>query len=50
MGREELDSIFEMDDWRRTRNCIESAPGLVQGVGMNETEICVQGDVHVESV
>ena len=50
VGREELDSIFEMDDGRRTKNCIESAPGVVQGVGMNETGIRVQTDVHVESV
>ena len=50
VGNEELDSIFEMDDWRRTQNCIEPAPGGVQNVGMNKTEIRVQRDVHVESV
>lgn len=48
-GREEPDSILEMEDWARTRNCIESAPGSAQGVDPKGTEIHVQTDVRVES-
>lgn len=47
-GREEPDSIIEMEDWTRTRNCIESAPGSAQGADIKRNEIHVQRDVRVE--
>ena len=40
-GRENLDSVIEMEDWRRTRNCIQSTPEPVRAGGLKETEIRV---------
>ena len=48
-GSEEPDSMIEIEDWTRTRNCIESAPGSGQGADVKGTEIHVQTDVSVES-
>lgn len=47
-GREELDSIFEMEGYGTNQNAIQSTDGPRRVVGMKDTEIHVQRDVDVE--
>ena len=47
-GREELDSIFEMEGYGTNRNAIQTTCGPERVVGMKDTEIHVQKDVDVE--
>lgn len=48
-GREELDSIISMEDWRRNQNGVQSTSKAESFVGTKVFEIHVQRDVHVES-
>ena len=47
-GREELDSIFEMEGYGTNQNAIQTTDGPRRVVGMKDTEIHVQRDVDVE--
>ena len=47
-GREELDSIFEMEGYGTNQNAVETTDGPRRVVGMKDTEIHVQRDVDVE--
>lgn len=47
-GREELDSIFEMERYGTNRNAIQTTYGPRRVLGMKDTEIHVQKDVDVE--
>lgn len=49
-GREELDSIFEMEEYGSNRNAIQTTCGPERVVGEKDTGIYVQKDVHVETV
>lgn len=48
-GREELDLMVSMEDWRRNQTNIQSTSKAERLVGMKLSEIHVQRDVHVES-
>ena len=47
--RADLDSMIEIEDWRRTQNCIQSTPRPVRAGRLKETEIHIQREVRVES-
>ncbi len=48
-GREELDSMVSMEDWRRNQTNIQPTSKAESLIGMKLSEIHVQRDVHVES-
>ena len=47
-GREEIDSVFEMEGYGANQNAIRTTYGPGRVVGMKDTEIRVQKDVDVE--
>lgn len=47
-GREELDSVFEMEAYGSNRSAIQTTCGPERLVEMRDTEIHVQKDVDVE--
>ena len=48
VGREELDSIFEMEGYGTNQNTVQTTDEPRRVVGMKDTEIHVQRDVDVE--
>lgn len=48
-GREDLDSVVSMEDWRRNQTEIRSTSKAERLIGMKLSEIHVQREVRIES-